>query len=414
MNLYKYIVSLNDIIDRPSSKILTYLYQPIVGIQAITIYKTLLEEGLIAKELKNYNFNMLRIFNLTSLSEEQYFENIKKLEAVGLLKTLINYKKEFYMFNLYSPLEPINFFDSEAFNSCLFNKIGKTDYEIIRYIFRDDNKTLYQDNGCVDISSSFNDVFSSILNNKNINEVSHLKPKPSKNCLFIEEDFKKIVDEIKKRNFVFEISLDLAKKWFNELYLLYKFRVEDFISLFSKIDKNVITKGDKNRIFALAESIKNNLFKNQNIAQFDGKEHMNRQKNLKIKEMETIKPNLYLKALLGLKTLNDDQKNLLKDLSMNYKLRDSVINCLIEFSFLKNEKLIVTNYIFKIAKSLNENSIKTADMAMEYLINAHKNSKNSKVKFSNDNGWSEAKNKKTYEVNVENDVKLDIKAWGDL
>ncbi|ASP27937.1 chromosome replication initiation and membrane attachment protein [Spiroplasma corruscae] len=416
MNFYEYRIFLNNIIDRPSSKVLTYLYQPIVGVEAITIYKTLLEEGLILKELKNYKFKLNRLFVLIGLKEEEYFKNIKKLEAIGLLKTLINVKKEYYVFNLNSPLEPSLFFENETLNNHLYKKLGNYDYEVLRFIFRDDNKIITSESECVDISSSFTDVFDISNLGIDLSNKSFLKPKPSKLFTLNEKDLNDIINNLEKNGVTCELGKELMYSWLNEIFLLYKISKDLFIKLVVKAGLKVITKNNRtiiNSLILTELKYKNNLLRNQ---LFDVNESMIEKRNIKVKEMETIKCDLYLKALINVDNLLTSQKDLLRELTMKYKLRDGVINCLLEFSYLKNEKIIVANYIYKIARSLNENNIKTAEEAMEYLIIAHKNSRVLKNNIKDSDALSINKEVKNmgYEIKVENDIKVDLSGWGDL
>ena len=57
----------------------------------------------------------------------------ESLEGVGLIKTF--YKEgepNSYVYELYSPLSPKEFFASPIFNITLYNNIGKAEYEIIK------------------------------------------------------------------------------------------------------------------------------------------------------------------------------------------------------------------------------------------------------------------------------------------
>ncbi|AKU79412.1 DnaD domain protein [Spiroplasma turonicum] len=413
MDFYDYKVGLNNIIERPSTKILTYLYQPIIGFEAITIYRTLFEEWLISKDINNFKLKINRLFNITGLNQELYFDSIKKLEAVGLMKTLVNAKKEYYLFTLNSPLEPINFFNSNILNSYLYSKVGKTDYELLRFIFRDDNK-INNNSECVDISSSFNDVFDNVIIEDEMLKSTYLKPKPSKDLIVSEKTLIKIKNMLIENCIKFKISNSMFKEWINEIFLLFRINESMFIDLILKFNKNIISEKDKNPLFSfISYELKRKLHSVSNTF-FDIKSTIIEKKNIKIKEMETIDAQQYMMALLSTEMLNESQKELIKELSLKYKLRDSVINCLLEFSYLKNEKNIVANYIYKIAKSLNENQIKTAEDAMQYLITAHKNSRVIKPKNQIVENSYQNKPTKDYKINVDNDVKLDLSLWGDL
>src|SRR5699024_12810013 len=94
----------------------------------------------------------------------------------------------------------------------------------------------------------------------------------------------------------------------------------------------------------------------------------------KIREFEALSSEEYLKGILKVKMIEPMYIRMIAEMRKKYKLPDSVINVLIDYSFFKNEKKVVVNYVLKIASSLSENAIREVKSAMNYLKNAFKNS----------------------------------------
>ncbi|MBY7703875.1 DnaD domain protein [Vibrio harveyi] len=68
-----------------------------------------------------------------------------------------------------------------------------------------------------------------------------------------------------------------------------------------------------------------------------------------------------------------------------YKFNDGIINCLIDFSYKKNNGYIVVKYIQKIAKTLYEKNIKSTEKTMSYLKRIKNSSTNvDKIVQAND------------------------------
>jgi replication initiation and membrane attachment protein DnaB len=98
---------------------------------------------------------------------------------------------------------------------------------------------------------------------------------------------------------------------------------------------------------------------------------------MKISEVDKVKidfkamvPEEYVESLTGNKT-SFIVSRLIKELKTDYQLSNEIINCLINYSVLKNNSKIVERYILKIADTLVKKKITNLEDVMEYLKNAH-------------------------------------------
>ena len=108
-------------------KVLSLLYQPLIGPQALGIY-------LMLSAMKVSNFNHHFVLQLQNLSMEQFLQCRYKLEGVGLLATYVDEGQQ-YTYELLKPLDPVRFFSDGIINAFLCLKIGNTDYQQLKHLF---------------------------------------------------------------------------------------------------------------------------------------------------------------------------------------------------------------------------------------------------------------------------------------
>lgn len=94
----------------------------------------------------------------------------------------------------------------------------------------------------------------------------------------------------------------------------------------------------------------------------------------KLKELKTFSSYQYLRILKGSPLQNSDFQ-LLEKLLYVYQLKTEVINCLLDFVYYKNNKLLVFSYVEKIASSLKQYNINDIYKTAEYLKTAYEQSK---------------------------------------
>ena len=131
-----YTVVNKSIITEDDRKNIISLYEPIIGPIAVSLYFTLLRDIRLSDYISNdYTHHHLMTMMKSSIDIIRIAR--ESLEGVGLLKT---YYKEgeinSYVYELYSPLTPKEFFASPIFNVTLYNNIGKTEYENLILEFR--------------------------------------------------------------------------------------------------------------------------------------------------------------------------------------------------------------------------------------------------------------------------------------
>ncbi|WP_342275263.1 hypothetical protein [Spiroplasma endosymbiont of Cantharis lateralis] len=422
MDNFNYKVILKNMIDNSNLKIITYLYQPIMGSRAVSLYYSLINESYIFNELKKINLSDTRLSKITDIAQKSLPKYFKKLEALGLLRTLENKEKKTIIFNIYSPLEPSSFFENQVFNSVLVSKLGKEDYELVRFSFRDEGEVSLE-SGYKDTSSKFVEVFGEVKEDIN-EEQKMIKAKPKRsNALLTGLNYKELIKSLEKEDFIISENNKIVKKTVEDVFGSYNITQQEIENIIKKIYDKETCSFDSQLFYKEASKV---IFRkdefSETVPDFDAKLNIQNQKNKKLAEMETIEPEQYLYALLNsksgsVKELDKIHNEIIEILQNKYKLRNGVINCLLDFVFLKNKGKIIPNYIYKIGSTMSENGFSVALEAFEYLKVAHqkskgKSKKNHKIEL--DSKWDEALNKETYKIRIEEDLVFEETGWGDF
>ena len=153
-----YIVVNKTVLHEEDRRLLTMLYQPIIGYTAVSLYFTLIDDleefNRLSDELNHHH-----LMSIMQLRLEDIMIAREKLEAVGLIKTYLKKGSvNSYVYLLYSPISANEFFNHPILNIVLYNNIGKKEYDKRQEMFKVQRVRLtdYED-----ISHKFNEVFKS-------------------------------------------------------------------------------------------------------------------------------------------------------------------------------------------------------------------------------------------------------------
>lgn len=138
---------------------LSYLYQPIIGAQAMALYYALIGDS----EDKNENeFVHIDMLNALNLGLPDFLKARKRLEGMGLLSVFIKDDPEFgrmFLYRLEEPLHPQSFFQDELYSFLLWSAVGERKFNqmVSRFKPKAVTTSSYQE-----ITSSFSDVYGAI------------------------------------------------------------------------------------------------------------------------------------------------------------------------------------------------------------------------------------------------------------
>ncbi|CAM3138362.1 replication initiation and membrane attachment family protein [Sporolactobacillus spathodeae] len=154
-----YLVRSKGVLHAYDQKVVTCLYQPLIGLEAASLYFTYWQElGMGTDTVSATHHHLMAMLNLPL---DSILRARKKLEAVGLLKTLKkkNVDPAFFVYQLNPPLAPNQFFHDEVLPVFLFHQIGARDYQRLSDFFMTEQ---LPSGDFEDLSATFDDVFESL------------------------------------------------------------------------------------------------------------------------------------------------------------------------------------------------------------------------------------------------------------
>ncbi|WP_346764051.1 replication initiation and membrane attachment family protein [Bacillus sp. BHET2] len=154
-----YTVGTNGMLQEYDRKIITFLYQPLIGTVCYSLYTSLWGE-VEENRLWSTDSTHYHLMNVLSVNLQDVYEARMKLEGIGLLKAYETRDGEerSFLYELQPPLTPEEFFHDGMLNVYLYRKIGRTHYLRLKKFFTDVSVDKKQ---YTNITRSFQDVFTS-------------------------------------------------------------------------------------------------------------------------------------------------------------------------------------------------------------------------------------------------------------
>ena len=381
-----YIVKNNTVLNNETRLVLIKLYQPIIGSVAINLYFTLWS-NLDSSQIISTVYTHHNLMASMRIKLDDILEAREKLEAIGLLKTYLKKGSiNNYVYELYSPLEPYDFFDNPILATILESNIGKKEYRKTKKIFTIPSIDL---NEYEDISSTFSNTFeiTDSLNIENVNDIRKVK----KVDLIVDEKIslnsllQLIPDDILNHK---TITKDVKNLIYN-LSFIYNFKEDELSELISNsvnekkmIDKDLLRSNCHNYYsFEHSNSSPSMIYKKE-------PEYLRKQvsdtsrKSKQIYTFETTSPYDYLTGKNKGGTPTKSDLLLIENLMIDYELTPGVVNVLIDYVLRINDNKLTKNFVLKIASQWKRSNIKTVEEAMNICKKENKVKKQVKVKVT--------------------------------
>lgn len=385
-----YVVINKTILHDEDRKILTDLYLPIIGADAVMLYFCLWS-SLDNSQIVSKDFSHQKLVSSLRMTINEIYDNRSKLEAIGLIKTLVKEGEvNNYIYELYSPASATEFLSHPILNIVLYSNIGKIEYDnlIKAYKLPRFNTSNYND-----ITKSFNDVFESTgmtsydLSLDDIRKYNKLKLNINSNF-----DFNFLINSMPKNIDVNRVFTKEIKELIINLSFIYDI---DAIHMSNIIKTCLNERGTINRELLRKSSRNYYQFDNggilPTIIDNSQPEYLrkpvgdtsNRAKM--IYTFETISPReLLIKKNNGSEPTRRDLK-LLEDLLVDYKLKPGVVNVLIDYILNVNNKKLTRNYVETLAGEWQRLGIETVEEAMSTAEKEHKKRNKKVIKNENIN-----------------------------
>lgn len=371
-----YIVVNKTIIDEVDRKLITMLYQPIIGHTASTLYFTLFDDlvrgSVMSEELTHHH-----LMGTMQLKLEDILIAREKLEAVGLLKTY--FKKENvnnYVYVLYAPLSASEFLNHPILNVVLYNNLGKKEYEKIVSFFKIPKVNLkdYED-----ITKSFNKVFTSVSSNTFVGNDNIVKKNSGNIEITSGIDFNLLISSIPKSMVNDKCFNDEVRELINSLAFVYNIDdlnmqglVRNSLNEKGLIDKTELRKSARNFYqFEQGGKLPTLIYSKQpDYLKTPSGDTSNLAKQ--IYTFENITPYDYIRSKYknGEPTLRELQ--IIEDLMVKQKMKPGVVNVLIDYVLKVNEQKFTRSYVETVAAQWNRLNIETVESAMRIAQKEHK------------------------------------------
>ena len=383
-----YVVVNKTILHNEDRKIITSLYLPIIGTDAVMLYFTLWAD-LDNSEILSSEFSHQKLVSSLRITINELQTSFDKLEAIGLIKAFIKEGNvNNYIYEIFSPVSASEFLSHPILNIVLYSNVGKREYDNLVKAFKIPrlNTSNYKD-----ITKSFNDVFESTsmtsydLSLEDIRKYNKLKLNINSNF-----DFNFLNSSMPK-------NLDTSKmfsKDIKELIINLSFIYDiDAIKMANIVKVSLNDNGTINR-----ESLRKN---SRNFYQFSNggllptiidnnqPEYLRKpigdtsRRAKMIYTFETISPReLLINKNNGNEPTRRDLK-LIEDLLVDYKLKPGVVNVLLDYAINVNNKKLTRGFVETIAGEWQRKGIETVEDAMNNCEKVHK--KSSKRNYKDDN-----------------------------
>ena len=130
----RYVVINKSILSDTDRSIIINLYEPLIGSLAVSLYFTLWNDlsvtNIMSTDLIHHHLMVVLKSGISSIKIAR-----ESLEAFGLLKSYVkNGSINDYIYELYSPLTPQEFFNHPILNIVLYNNVGEREYENLKNI----------------------------------------------------------------------------------------------------------------------------------------------------------------------------------------------------------------------------------------------------------------------------------------
>lgn len=376
-----YQVVNKSILSDTDRKYLISFYEPIIGHLATSLYLTLVNDlelnSQVSRDLTHHHLMSILKISLKTLKNAR-----EALEAVGLLKTYFKSGSiNNYIYEIYSPLSPNEFFNHPILNIVLYNNIGATEYE---YLKKQYQKIKIDTKDYKDITKRLDEVMDSGINIPGSDAIER-----SINDITVGDkvDFDMILSSIPKGVINEKAFTKKTKELINQLAFIYKIDTLKMIELirsvlneFGMIDKNAL-RLQARRMYHFNNGALPTLIYRSQPEYLKSPAGDTSMRGKIIAMFESINPVDFLRNKYGgTKPTNRDIK-IIESLVIDLEMPPAVVNVLLDYVLRKNNNKLATNYIETIAGQWKRAGLKNATEAMNF---AEKENKKYTKKFDNE------------------------------
>lgn len=385
----QYKVSTAGLLHDYDRKIVTRLYQPLIGPICFSLYMTFwseLEENRLWSEPTTH----YSLMNTLGLNLRAIYEARLQLEGIGLLNV---YKKEMgevkeFVYEINPPLSPKQFFTDGMLNIYLFKKIGKAQYSRLKRFFADDLLPIQE---YKNVTKTFAEIFASD-HSLYVSDEARDEEMPLHHQQFIDQQEGKEPDGfesyfdfdllmaglnsslVPKKAFTPKIKNTIAKLSF--LYGIDPLEMQKLIigaTFNDEIDEEHLRKSARDWYQIERQVDMPSLIHRVQPPKYRTQiEKPKTQEEEYIHYLETTSPLEVMKHNHNGGEVVEADLTIIENVMINQNLNPGVVNVLIEYVMMKAEKKFTRNYVEKIAGHWSRMKVMTVKEAMELARNEHR------------------------------------------
>jgi replication initiation and membrane attachment protein len=388
----RYEVASNGLLYEYDRKVLTLLYQPLIGPIAYSLYMTLwsqIEENRITSEGSSHH----ALMNVMDSNLKQIYDARLKLEGIGLLSTYVRTDEGLrsFVYEIKPPLTPSQFFLDGMLNVYLYRKIGKNQFLKLKKFFSDDH-FLEKDQGYENVTRSFQEVFDSavpgfssshMVEDLRLEEQRAYLDRVTPETIKVDEehfDFNLLIAGLSevlvpKRAINKKVREAIAKLSF--LYGIDPIQMKNIV--ISAVDESSEIQIDELRKSArdwyqltYSDQLPLLIDKTQPIPYATTKEEPKTQEEKLVQYLEKTSPRQLLIDISGGGEPSKSDLQIIEDVMFQQKLFPGVVNVLIQYVLLKTDMKLTKAYVDKIASHWARKRVQTVSEAMELAKKEHR------------------------------------------
>lgn len=369
----KYMVVNKTILTDQDRKYLVSFYEPIIGSLAVSLYLTLWRDldryTFVSADYNHHHLMTILKTNLDSIKLAR-----ETLEGVGLLRTyFMASEPNNYVYELYSPMNPKEFFQNPIFNVVLYNNIGAFEYNLLKKEYSVLNINL---KGYEEVTSHFDEVYKS---SSELPSIEALGRETLPLNMQDQIDFDLLISSLPKGMLNEKILNKRMRSLINNLSFVYNI---DTLKMCEIIRLSINEKGAIDKDTLRLQTRKyyqyNNHGKLPTLIYRAQPEYLKSpsgdtsKKGRIIEVFENTTPYDFLcaKYKTGTPTVRD--LKLLEYLLEDVGLKPAVVNVLIDYVLKKNNNKLNNAFVETIAGQWKRLGIETAKDAMEVAEKEHK------------------------------------------
>jgi replication initiation and membrane attachment protein len=395
----RYMVRSNGVLQTFDRKILTMLYQPLLGFRGYSLFMTLWSEleqdRLWGAETTHHGIMTTMQCNLKDIYQERV-----KLEGIGLLKTWVKEENQIrtFIYELQPPLSPEAFFSEPMLTIYLYNRLGKNKYLSVKKYFSD--KVIPLDE-FKEVTRQFSDVFQSVqaenmayaANDETLNELplpegeewldrkKGNEPKVGQDLFDFDLLFAGLTEVvIPKKSVTAKVKEAIRKLAF--IYHIDPISMRDLmmnvIDADDKVDLEKLRKAARDWYqLEFQDTLPALVDKTQpvHLKQYSDKKPATKDEQL-IQQLENVSPKQMLTDLSGGAEPSSSDLRIVEDVMFKQQLTPGVVNVLLYYVLLKTDMKLNRKYVEKIASHWARKQVNTVGEAMELAKEEHRQYQN--------------------------------------